>query len=364
MSNIPENQASSAPRGDEQKSRSNEKSSRPHKSRSGRYGDRQSEIVLRGGGGASGGGIPVGGGRELNFFDILSILERQIWIIILATVVGTAGAGYLFTTQKKEFSASSNVYVPATNSMSILSGVERGATGNMQQNLRGDKIETHALIFKSSRILAGAWKTILSNQELRNLLKTQSLRELAESENEQKAVQTLSKMVSAKVGGDQRDLKETNTITVSCMSGNPEEAAMIVNTVVDQYQLYFTEKYNRNNDDVRQAIQDSKTSIEEEIKEKKQQLFEYIQNSAITFIGSEDANPLLTSLIKMSENMVEIDFHIMKLENRLESLEASIGGRNTQDISEAELIALMSGGDDDGMLIQLISAARGVWKGA
>ena len=319
--------------------------------------DRQTENALRRTPSApAGGGVPMRG-RELNFFDVISILERQIWIVIFAAVVGTAGAGYLFTSQDKEYAASSNVYVPATNSVSVLRGVENNTVSD--KNLRGDKIETHALIFVSYPILSESWRSILMNSEKHEMLKTEKLVEQANNENEVRAVQELTKMLSVKVGGEQRDFKEANTITITCVSKNPDEAAMIVNTIVEQYQKYFTEKYNRSNSEVRKAIEDSKRDIEEEIVAKKKDLFDFIKSSPITFIGSEENNPLLTSLTKMSENMVDIDFHIMKLENRLESLEASVGAREVEDITEPELIALMSGGDDDGIFEQLIVAARG-----
>ncbi len=323
--------------------------------------DRQTENALRRTASVPAGGAPVRN-RELNFFDVVSILERQIWIVIFAAVVGTAGAGYLFTSQDKEYAASSNVYVPATNSVAVLRGIDN-SMGSEKNNLRGDKIETHALIFVSHPILSASWRAIIEDPEKCNMLYTKSLTEAESNEDTARAIQALKAMLTVQVGGEQRDFKDANTISITCVSKDAAEAAMIVNTIVEQYQKYFTEKYNRSNNDVRKAILDSKTDIEEEIEARKKDLFEFIKNSPITFIGSEENNPLLTSLTKMSENMVDIDFHIMKLENRLESLEASKGGRNAEDIEEAELIALMSGGDDDGILEQLIVTARGSQDG-
>ncbi|MDO5309802.1 MAG: polysaccharide biosynthesis tyrosine autokinase, partial [Planctomycetia bacterium] len=301
-------------------------------------------------------GAPVRGGRELNFFDVIGILQRQAIIVVITTVACTALAGWYFTTQPKKYAASSSIYIPATNSASILSSVDRNNTQGISNTLRGDKIETHALIVKSNQILSKTWEEIKSSPEKLSRMS----KEMSEANlDDVKAVRALNRMLTVRVGGDNRDFKNTNTITISCTSGSPSEAAEIVNTVVEQYQKYFEDKYNRNNIEVSNAITESKSQLEADIEARKADLFEYIHNSEITFIGSEENNPLLTALTKMSENMVDIDFQILRLQNRLASLEEAISGRDVDDISESELIALMSGGEGETILNTIIGTARG-----
>lgn len=348
MASIPDNQTPNAPKKGSTSSRRSSNTRRMDKRSAEALRVSSSASLLR----------PTVGERDLSFFDVVSILERQAWIIVLATVAATALACYMFVNQEKRYAARSSVYIPATNSMSLLSGVERG--GSVMQNMRGDSIETHALIFKSYQILYQTWKKIVEDPEKRKLMRTVNPNDpKIENGGEHLAVASLVRMISVSVGGSQRDFKDANTITVSCEALDPYEAAMIVNTVVEQYQAYFTEKYNRTNDEVRKAIEDSRTSLKVEIEEKRKDLFEFIKTSQITFIGSEENNPLLTSLIKMSENLVNIDFQLLKLENRLESLETSIAGREIDELKEEEIIALMSGGEGDAVLETLISTARG-----
>ena len=347
MANIPDNQTPTAPEKGAASSRRSSNFRRTDKRSAEALRVSSSVSLLR----------PSIGDRDLSFLDVVNILERQAWIIVLTTVVATALSCYMFVNQEKRYAARSSVYIPATNSMSILNGVERG--GNVMQNMRGDSIETHALIFKSYQILYQAWKEIIEDPEKRKLMRTIDPNDPKIEAGEHLAVAALERMISVAVGGAQRDFKDANTITVTCESLDPYEAAMIVNVVVEQYQAYFTEKYNRTNDDVRKAIEDSRTTLEVEIEEKRKDLFEFIKTSQITFIGSEENNPLLTSLIKMSENMVDIDFQLLKLENRLESLETSIAGREIDELKEEEIIALMSGGEGDAVLDTLITTARG-----
>ena len=308
---------------------------------------------------------PTGGGfqvvRELNLFELFGIFKRQIWIVILATVVGMAVAGYYSQTVTPRYAASSSVYIPEMNSMSMLNTLSRTNFSTMQ-NLRGDTIQTHALIIKSYEIMSKTWKSIVSDPDTRAMLKTKAIdpnNPNNELLTEAEYVGALTEMISIRVGGEQRGFNETNTITISCQSEDPEEAAMIVNTVVEQYKLHFSDKYTQNNNEVRLAIEESQKAIATEIESKKQALFDYIQNSPTSFIGSDENNPLLTSLIGMSEKMVEIDFQKLRLENQLSALENAVAGREIEDINDAELIELMGGGDSESILTTISSIARG-----
>ena len=142
MANTPENDPTNAPKTDAGAASSRARSgssqgsssSSSHRSR-GRAGvrlDRRTIEALRRPTGVSGG---APSGRELNFFDVLNIFKRQIWIIILAAIIGMAVAGYYSQTVTPQYLAYSTVYIPQTNSMSILNGVYR--TGGTPQNLRG-----------------------------------------------------------------------------------------------------------------------------------------------------------------------------------------------------------------------------------
>ena len=367
MANIPENQSSNTPKNVGDSGQNVDRSSTERQAQRGasksthsrtktRSSRRSSETMQRSVSGTLQSSPRTG--RELNLFDFVNILERQAWIVILMAVASTAVAGYLFINQPKRYAASASLFIPATNSATVLSGVERGA-GITSSNLRGEKIETHAIIVKSYQILANAWREIATNPDKRKMMRTIDPNSDWVKENEDNAINALKGMLSVKIGGDQRDFKDANTLTIVCESLNPFEAAMIVNTVVEQYQIYFTEKYNRTNSDVRSAIEDSKLEIEADIEEKKKDLFEFIQTSDVTFIGSEENNPLLTSLVKMSENMVDIDFQLLRLENRVESLETAIANRKIEDLPETEIMALLSSGEDEGVLGTLMATARG-----
>ncbi|MBQ1864289.1 MAG: polysaccharide biosynthesis tyrosine autokinase, partial [Thermoguttaceae bacterium] len=314
--------------------------------------DRRTIEALRRPTGVSGG---APSGRELNFFDVLNIFKRQIWIIILAAIIGMAVAGYYSQTVTPQYLAYSTVYIPQTNSMSILNGVYR--TGGTTQNLRGDSIETHALIIRSYEIISKAWRNICEDPEKRKLMVT--IDPDSESLTEQRAVSKLTNLIAIRVGGEQRGFHDTNTIAVTCQSESPKEAAMIVNTVVEQYKQHFVERYTKSNEDVKAAIESSKLSIEKEIEVKKQELVDFIQNSPTTFIGSDDHSPLLTALTGMSEKMVDIDFQLLRLENQVASLDNKVGARDVEDMSDAELIELMGGGDSESILTTIAALARG-----
>ena len=179
MTNIPDNQSSNAPENtsgskstdsnnnfarDGQETTSSSRSGSRSRGSSSKRNDRRAVETMRRSTSTTI-QAPIGGrGRELNFFDVINILERQAWIVITSAVVVTAIAGYLFVNQQKRYAASASVYIPATNSVSILSGVDRSQGNNLMQNMRGDKIETHAMIVKSYQILSNTWRDVTTNE--------------------------------------------------------------------------------------------------------------------------------------------------------------------------------------------------------
>ncbi len=371
MANIPQQDFSESPKSGvkEDSGRSPDvekagKSSKESRRRSTVRLDRQTLDILRQPTGAVASNL---GGRELNLFDVLGILKRQIWVVILLSLIGVAASGYYFTTQPKRYAAESSIYIPTQNSVSVLNSVgNRG--GMMTQNMRGEKLETHAMIITSYEILANVWKDLSTDPEKKEHITTVSSSRNVEidgdvapdsaTSEDARAINKLKGMLEVKVGGG-REFADANSITISCEALDPIEAANIVNAVVEQFQEYFKEKYNRNNKEAERAIIESKEALAKETEVRKKELFDFIKESPNAFIGSEENNPLLTSLIKMSENMVDTDIQILRLENHLQSIEKAVEGRDLDSITEAELIAIFGGGDNEAILTSITGMARG-----
>ena len=198
----------------------------------------------------------------------------------MTAIVGMAVAGYYSQTVTPLYSAYSTVYIPQTNSMSLLNGVTR--INGTVQNMRGDSIETHALVIRSYEIVSKTWKNICENPAKRELMVTVDPDD--ESMTEARAVGKLTGLISIRVGGEQRGFHDTNTIGVTCQSESPKEAAMIVNTIVEQFKQHFIERYTQSNEDVKAAIESSKLAIEKEIEVKKQELVDFIHLDFITVL--------------------------------------------------------------------------------
>ena len=97
MANIPDNQTPTAPEKGAASSRRSSNFRRTDKRSAEALRVSSSVSLLR----------PSIGDRDLSFLDVVNILERQAWIIVLTTVVATALSCYMFVNQEKRYAARS-----------------------------------------------------------------------------------------------------------------------------------------------------------------------------------------------------------------------------------------------------------------
>ncbi|MBQ9127036.1 MAG: hypothetical protein IJY15_04655, partial [Thermoguttaceae bacterium] len=225
---------------------------------------------------------PSGGGgeRDLNFFDVLGILKRQIWIVALMTIIGGALAVYRYTTTPKEYESSAEIYFPSASASALIRSYDNSRNAGDQSKI--DNIETLSTVLLSDAILAPVGDALLGRYraEVPNLYEAferqiemnarlaaerqaatsnaasedgdassreeatvavadvetpSNQSEDAKARRREKAavVGLLRKMLSVKKGGNGRDFEEANVIVVSCVALDPEEAQTIVQVVVD-----------------------------------------------------------------------------------------------------------------------------------
>ncbi|MBQ6828277.1 MAG: hypothetical protein IJO46_09725 [Thermoguttaceae bacterium] len=98
-----------------------------------------------------GGGGGGGGERDLNFFDILGILRRQIWIVVLMTIVGGALAVYKYTVTPKEYESRVEIYFPSASASALLRSYDQTSAAGNQTKI--DNIETLSTVIVSDVIL-------------------------------------------------------------------------------------------------------------------------------------------------------------------------------------------------------------------
>ncbi|MBQ6827701.1 MAG: hypothetical protein IJO46_06765, partial [Thermoguttaceae bacterium] len=249
----------------------------------------------------------AGGERDLNFFDILGILRRQIWIVVLMTIVGGALAVYKYTVTPKEYESSVEIYFPSASASALLRSYDHTSAANNQPKI--DNIETLSTVIVSDVILEPVSDALLGKyrqdaprfEAQFNLKVEASAKLVAESKGSDAAVEPepqnaqaegaenageavvedaakkeprrnsvaakeerrkkaiaigmLRKMLSVKKGGNGRDFEDANVISVSCVTLDPEEAQLIVQIVVDEFKKYFNATYNNKSEFVRKEIE-------------------------------------------------------------------------------------------------------------
>ncbi|MBQ1278693.1 MAG: hypothetical protein IIY07_08625, partial [Thermoguttaceae bacterium] len=352
------------------------------------------------------------GERDLNFFDVLGILRRQLWIVVLMTIIGGALAVYKYTVTPKEYESSVEMYFPSASASALLRSYDQTSAANNQTKI--DNLETLSTVLISDVILEPVSDALLGKyrQEASQFVQNFNLRVeasarlvaetkgvalesqendanaetepnetetddeivaadaqtqtsgssvAAKDEHRKKAIAIgmLRKMLSVKKGGKGRDFEDANVISVSCVTLDPEEAQLIVQVVVDEFKKYFHATYNNKSEFVRKEIEKHQAALHVEIEEKTRELLDLASSADVTHMGSEENNPLLARLVGMSEGQVAIDCEIIKWNTRLTSLEDALMGRDIKDVPTHEIISMLGSSDDDTVLSQMLNTARG-----
>ena len=139
--------------------------------------------------------------------DYLRVLRERWWVIVLAVVVTVAVAFYVSYTTTPLYSASADLTYERNNLDAAVSGTQ-----------------LFAYDYDLTRTIDSAVAVIGRNESIAEGVKTQ----LGSSES----ADTLSGMVSVTSDPD------TNLVTISAVSEDPEEAAAVANAFADQFVIY------------------------------------------------------------------------------------------------------------------------------
>jgi capsular exopolysaccharide synthesis family protein len=210
---------------------------------------------------------------------LLQIAFRNRWIILLSTVSFLA-VGLLYLSKATPiYTSTSRVYVEQTGPK-IINEYE----GLMTQSK--NYLYTQAELIKSSPIVAD----VVDNTPVKHFRTFGSVDNL---------VMFLKQNLDISVG------KKDDIISVSFNSPYPEEAAQIVNTVVDSYVSYHSIRKRSTVSEVLRIIQKEKVKRDKELSEKFTEMLEFTRKNGVVSFNNNGGNVVFERLTKLSEALTE-----------------------------------------------------------
>ena len=240
---------------------------------------------------------PVPVQTEMPQRGLIQIFWDRRWIIALVTALSLAG-GFLYLREATPlYTSTASLYVEQMGPR-IINEYE----GIMTQSK--NYLFTQAELLKSTPILAVA----LEQPGMR------SLKTFAEADNR---VAFLRKNVSPEVG------KKDDIISVSLASPYPEEAAQLVNAVVDSYITYQAKQKRSTAAEVLKILQKEKTKRDEELRTQLKAMLDFKQaNPSLSFEDSK-GNVIVQRLARLFEALTTAQFETLDAKANYEALKAT-----------------------------------------
>ncbi len=220
--------------------------------------------------------------------SLFEVLWQRRWTVLLTSVLALGAALIYLQRATPLYTSTSRVYVEQTGPKVF----DRDEQGVMTRSI--NYLFTQAELLQSTAILSDVLKTLEAAQ----------IRTLANVSNPMLA---LRRGLETTVG------KKDDLISISFKSPYPDEAAQVVNTVVDAYVTFHDQRKRSTVAEVLRILKDEKTKRDQELVRKLRCMVEFRQkNEGLAFGTDQDSNVILRRLERLSEALTESELAVVE----------------------------------------------------
>jgi capsular exopolysaccharide synthesis family protein len=213
--------------------------------------------------------------------SLFEIAWRRRWTILVTVVLALAGAVVYLQKATPLYESTSRIYVEQSTPR-IFRDSDEGMLSRSTNYLY-----TQAELLESTPILSDA-------------LKTGQIDRLKSFQNVSSPIAALRRRMETVVG------KKDELISVSFMSPYPEEAAHVVNSVVDAYVTFHSRRKRNTSGDLLKILTEEKTKRDAELDTKLQAMMGFKQKSeGLAFGTDQDNNVILRKLERLSTALTD-----------------------------------------------------------
>jgi uncharacterized protein involved in exopolysaccharide biosynthesis len=232
--------------------------------------------------------------------SLLQIIWRRRWIVMLSVVAAVAGGfGYVLKATPI-FTSSSRIYVEQVGPR-ILGDKDAGVSKS------DSYLYTQAELLKSTPILASATESA-------------NARRMRSFEGVDNLIGYLKAALEVGVG------KKDEIITVAFDSPFPEEAAQLVNSVVDAYVTYQSKQKKSTAAEVLKILRNEKEKRDTELDTKMKAALEYRKANGAVVVDYEKGNVIAQQMLKMYDALIQARVQTMDAKTNCEIAERALEG--------------------------------------
>lgn len=237
--------------------------------------------------------------KRLSHDGFLEIALRHRWTVLLTIILCLSAGFFYFLTATPIYTSTSRLYVEQSGPK-IISEYE----GLMTQSK--NYLYTQSELIKSTPIVA----EVVDDPQIKRL------KTFANVDN---LVTYLKNTLSVRVG------KKDDIIAVSFESPYPNEAAQIVNAIVDSYVGYHSARKRSTVSDVLKILQKEKVKRDKELSEKFRQTLEFTRTNGVVSFNDNGGHVAFQRLAKLSEALTEAQLSTINAKADYEAIERMAG---------------------------------------
>lgn len=237
----------------------------------------------------------VGTARE----NLVQIMWRSRWIV-LVTMIASLGAAFIYINNSVPiYTSTSRIYVEPSGPK-ILTEAE----GVMTQSK--NYLYTQAELLKSTPILSDALENV----------GTKRLKVFEKIDNP--IVYLKEKGLDISVG------KKDDIISIASDSPDPNEAALLVNTVVDSYIKYHASRKRSTTGEILRVLQKEKRERNKELAQKLKAMMEFKSKNIALAFDHKNSNIILEELDRLSAEMTQAQLQTIEAKSTLEMIKSMV----------------------------------------
>src|SRR5687767_3356767 len=227
------------------------------------------------------------------------VLWRRRYVVLACVILGIIGGIIAIKKTTPIYASQAQIHVQQSTPRIISDGFTAGLSGQNYLFTQCDVIESTAIISAALQApeVVGC-KTLATVQNPVGYLKT---------------------ALSATVG------KQSDIITVSLEAPDPEDAALLVNAIVNSYIEYQTRQHRSTAAEVLKILQKEKLRHEEELRKTSTAMVAYRQANGMLAFEGDKGNVIVQRLQELSAAMTEAQLDALNAKVILEAVESERG---------------------------------------
>lgn len=239
---------------------------------------------------------PISG--EFFFGNLIQVIWRQRLIVLFSVIVTVGGAIVYLSQATPVYTSTSRLYVERTGPEII---TEQEGVMTQSKNY----LYTQKELLKSTPILS-------------SIVDDPSVNQMKMLNGVGNRVAYLKKKLNITVGN--RD----DLISVSLNSPYPNEAAQLVNTIVDSYITYHSTSKRSSSKDILRILQEGKGRRDRELEAKLKDLLEFTRVNSVSSLENNNDSIIMQRLARLSEALTEVQLEVISVKSDYNAVNAMI----------------------------------------